>query len=455
MEINDDLLDKIYSIQETTSLSKVEADETSAQPSHLFIESLKKDRAKKNGRALLFWFTVALITAIGICAYQGGKFIASWASGLTVFFMILDWTISYLFYKRLVTGVFKIVCLVIDLASFIYFGIAISALYGSGNAQVVARNYLAADYDAVQSHYSDAATIRNLLADAVSNAAVVAAQENEHGGHGVVFSQAEAINQIKLKDLPAKPSIVTEAPEFESLSEANTWLQTQEQEATRLAAGYDSYYNTIRESSQRVDSAINRALLTPLTEFQKSSLNRLESSIAGISGKPKPKSVTFNHRVAREDLRAEDYTGYIGFLVELIVLFFIGLLAYLPDTRESLEDMQDREVRIQVRNALKGSRIRYDAAKLKAIDQDKLLFFLQDLVDSPKLIDYMKSKKATFDMLFEFSEKHSELLYYLQKNDCMWSLFDINKELNNDPDFADSFEEAVAVPRSTWKKRTV
>ncbi len=450
---NNELIVAIDEIQEATSFEQITGilDTNSMNPTGSFSKSSKSDGAKKAGHWVLFGITIALVLTAGTIAFIGGKFIAAWASFFAVVFMVLDCAVAFLLFRQLVSGWLKTVCLLIEISSLIYFGYSISAFYNSGNSKVVAQQTLGSVYTTMEQSYNEALSLQNLLADAKDKAGYTAKQERALGGEGIVFAKADAINNLKVDSLDPMPK-APDAPVFKSLSEANTWLQVQEHEADIQIGKYDAYQETVHDGAAGIDNALKAELSSEnLSSFQRGSLISMETLMAGIVKKVPMKHTPSNQLITSEDLKSEGFEGSMGYVVELVPLFFILLLAYLPVKRESIDDVKEREIRSIIKSWLTKNSTKFAPGALKAVPLEELIAFMRDVLGSERIITYLKSKKASFESLYEFYNDYPDLMYHLGQVDCKWTMPDILKALKQeDPSFADRFEEAIVIPKNSW-----
>ncbi|HTH93205.1 MAG TPA: hypothetical protein VL576_01865 [Candidatus Paceibacterota bacterium] len=452
---NEIFLEALDGAEDATSFKQIKSalsNEENETISNSFASSLEEDKSKHAGRTVLFVVTLTLVLAAGLFSFKGSRFVASWGPAISLLCVALDVSVAYFLYRRSVRGTMKIICVAIEVVSLLYFGYTITILFGSDTAPVVARSYISADYNAVeQNNHGPMVSIADLLEKAKKQAGVVALSENEHGGHGVVFAKATLINQIVPGNLPAAlPKEAPQAPSFKSIEEANKWLQSEQGKLAAIATSYNSYYNAIREDARGVDSAIVAEMRqnSRLSEFQMGSLRTLESSMSNIASKPELKGKSFTEKsIDPEDLKENGIAGFIGWVVELVPIFFIFLLAYLPDSREPFEKLQEKEIRNLIKNQLNTNAISFDPSRIRKADLEDLIVFARRVFTSLALLKYLKDRKASFDQLFDFNDKNPHLLYYIEQGDCVWTMTQINASLENDPDFADNMEEAIRQPK--------
>lgn len=423
-----------------------------------FVRSQNDNKVKFIGRIVLLVATVILIITAGCLSIKGSAFVASWGPAISVICMILDCAVAFLLFKKVVKGPFKVICLSIEVVSLFYFGYTITVLFNADKAPVVARNYLSADYNTVQQdNYEPMISIVDLLNKAKETAGQVAALENEHGGHGVVFAKATLIQSIKPgKNPKALPAQAPDAPAFETIEDANQWLQTEETKVMQAAEAYNAYYNAIRDHARAADSSIVKEMHenTKLSQFQTGSLRSLQTLMENISSKPNADSVRVSIKsIEVDDLKGNkldktkhaDWMAYAaGYGAEIIPIFFLFLLAYLPDTTETLEKMKNREARTLINTQLKNKGINFSPAELKAVDLEDLIGFTRQVFRSQELLSYLLDRKATFDDLLEYSKEHPAVLYYIGQGNCEWHLTTIKRRLQKDPAFEhNGLEQAI------------
>jgi len=417
------------------------------KPGPLMAKEVNEESKKKGFRLFLLIMATLCISAVTYFAYIGGGYIAQYAGPIALIFGILDLSIVILLFTDAVKGKLRLFVLLFEIASLAYLGYAMGGYFGGGNLRTAAEKKLSADYAVAKEHYTVAEATAELMQKSIDNAAAVAEVESQRDGKGVVFEKASFIASMKPSVFPLIDSLPS-VPTFNDLTAGNKWLQSQRQIVADRISKYDASVNAMRNQAKGTNASLEDALKMALSQQQISNLQVLAASMEEIANKESVGTKISDEILTPSDLKADGFQSYIGYIIDVVIIFFILMLALQKNSEKGIEEIKDQEMKSFIEEILSEEGIAYDTEMLKDVPATRLYEALKIIFASDGLLKYLKTK-VSFHEYVEFLKEYPQLARAL--GTTLWSFAEIKKEIQKNPSFVTDFNYALQVSPSDWK----
>lgn len=410
-------------------------------------EEVSKASSQKNTKIFLAIVATLMIGAITYMAWLGGNYLFSYAGFIAIFFGILDVTLIMLLTTNALKGRWRYFALAFEIASLFYLGYAMGGYFGGGNLKNATEGRMTAMYQVSEEYRSNAESVADLMQRSINNAKNVRGVEEKRDGKGVVFEKADFISGMKPATVQSLK--MGNVPTFKSLIEANKWLDEQRRLIMEAVSDYESSENAMKSQARSTDAGLQQAIkMQGLSQQQVSNLQVLSSSMKEIAEYPKVTSVIPENKLGPKDLKADGFQSYIGYLIDIIIVFLIVMIALQRNPEGKLNEIKEEEVRSIMQSILEEQNINYDPDMVKNIPIRKQIDALKIAMSNEHLTDYIR-KNASFDEYLLFAKEYPVIARNL--GSTTWSFAEIKKQLEADSNFINIAQDALKISPADWK----
>lgn len=421
-------------------------------PSQLLTGEIEEEKQKKKLKSVFAIMAIIFILFVLCLSFIGGKFISEYVGPISIVFGVLDITIVYLLFGDHLKGDVKKVAarkiaIGFEVISLLYLGYAMGGYFGSGNVRTAADNKVVKANAILKDHYEAAKSIEDLFTQAVNNAKSIARQEKQTG-EGVVFVSASRITPIGLNP-PPEPPTLEEAPEFKNLAQANKWLKNQREIISNITKAYDIRMKIVKNKAKSTaESLRNTSGLIALEPEQVAGMESLITPMEGISSQADIDSKIPDDLLTPDDLKADSFQGFIGYIIDGVIIFFILMIAFQKSSDKKLEEIKDEEIRSLIEDICLEYGITPNLHDMEGMPLDKAVDVLKIIESNKSLIPFLKDK-ATLGEFVIFAKDYSQLAKQL--GNSQWSLAEIREEITKDPKFLSIATDAIKIKQGDWK----
>lgn len=245
------------------------------------------------------------------------------------------------------------------------------------------------------------------------------------------------------------PKVLPQVPSFNSLTEANKWLQGERGKIADINAKYDAGIEAMKKQAKSTGTSLQDALKeSTLSQQQRSNLQVLAATMKDIEEQDHPTVKLSGEILKPEDLKADGFQGVIGYIIDGVIVFVILMLALQKSSEKKIEEIKDQEMTSLIEAALSEAGILYDAEILSTISLKKQYELFKIICGSEELIKYLKTK-AGFADFANFASQYPQLARSL--GGSPWLLNDIKKELITNASFGSIAEQAIKLTPAEWQ----
>lgn len=442
-------LDALKGIASATTLRKIKEilGQVDQNPSPEFTKQEEKAQAKRMTRYLLVIVALAFIGAVTYLAWIGGDYIFAYAGFIALFFGILDAALILLLAGNVIKGKARYGILIFEIGSLLYLGYAMSGYFGGGNLKTAAETKLMKDYEIVNHYRTSAQTIAEQATRAAQNAKQVADIEFARDGKGVVYEKGTMMAGMKIDSIPIIKPLRT-IPDFTSIVEANKFLHVERQKLAEQITGIKSVASSIQQQAAGIDAGLTQAIAMGLSSQQMNNLQVLSGTLQAITKTQIVDEKIADDVLTPQDLQADGFQKYIGYIIDIIIIFFIVMIALQKEDSEDIEKIRESEAKALISEILSDETIPFDSDRVSQAKFKHLHEAIKTIMSDDVLKTYVR-KNMSFNEFLEFMREHPVVAKSL--GGTKWAYRDIMKEINSNEEFLSYAQDAIKLSPSAWK----
>jgi hypothetical protein len=397
-------------------------------------------------------FIIFIIALVAICivtsfAYAGGDIAMSHGGSAALVCGAVDASLAIFLYAQVIKGKARWGALVFEIVTLALLGYLMTGYFGKDNLKTVTESKISADYEIVNKYRTNVQSIADQASRAAQNAAEVAQLEFDRDGKGVVYEKGMMIAGMKIDSVPSAPQF-TKTPDFASLKDANKYLRDERKKLSDMISKISSTGTAIQQQVGGVNEGLKQAFAMGLSQQQTNNLQVLSGTLTAIEKADISNAKLSESVLTHDDLKADGMQGLFGYGADIIVIFFIVMLAVQKENTTNIDSVRDSEGKLLVQEILSDENIPFDSDKTSNIKFKTLHEAIKAIMTDESLKTYVK-KQMSFNEYLEFMRDEPVLAKKLGSS--KWSFAQIKKELDKDDEFLTIAQDAILMSPSAWK----
>lgn len=401
-------------------------------------------------------FIIFIIALVAICivtsfAYAGGDIAMSHGGSAALVCGAVDASLAIFLYAQVIKGKARWGALGFEIVTLALLGYLMTGYFGKDNLKTVTESKISADYEIVNKYRTNVQSIADQASRAAQNAAEVAQLEFDRDGKGVVYEKGMMIAGMRIDSVPSAPQF-TKTPDFASLKDANKYLRDERKKLSDMISKISSTGTAIQQQVGGVNEGLKQAFAMGLSQQQTNNLQVLSGTLTAIEKADISNAKLSESVLTHDDLKADGMQGLFGYGADIIVIFFIVMLAVQKENTTNIDSVRDSEGKLLAQEILSEENIPFDSEKISNIKFKTLHEAIKAIMGDETLKSYVK-KQMSFNEYLEFMRDEPVLAKKLGSS--KWAFRDIKKELNKNDEFLSVAQDAIQMSPSAWKAVSV